>query len=156
MTPRTTVNISAEFHQIYVCDPTYDENWSDLWTKEAVVDRIVALEHTVVFGTGRNMLVPVDVLTHDAAPDITAVLSGADHAVSANIMCTGGTFIVAGCMDYLPDAFTLDIGRGSFGVAFLSFALGTIDGLDGYDRYELHIWPVTELLPPQVLLRFSV
>jgi hypothetical protein len=151
-----TLEILADYYQIYVCDPAHDEDWSALWNDQTLDDRIIALEHTVVFGTGRNMLVPIAVFVHDANPDMTKMVSGADHAVSANIMCTSGAFIVAGCTDYLPDAFTLDSGRGSFGVAFLSFDLGTIDGLDGDDRYELHIWPVTELLPPQVLIRFPV
>jgi hypothetical protein len=55
----------------------------------------------------------------------------------------------------LPDAFALDIGKGIFGVAFLSFALGTIDDLDGNDRYELHLWPVAEAFPSRVLITYT-
>ena len=151
---RTSLTIMADYHQIYICDPDHLEDWSDLWTDQTVADRIVACEHTVVFGAGRNMPVPVDVMTHDTAPDMTKLLTGADHAVSAGIKCTSGTLKVAGCTDYLPDAFALEIGKGSFGAAFLSFALATIVDLDGNDRYELHIWPAAEAFPPHVLVKY--
>lgn len=112
MTLRASLNIMADYHQIYVCDPEHIEDWSDLWTDQTVADRIVACEHTVVFGTGRNMPVPVDVMTHDIEPELTILLSGADHAVSSGINCISGTLKVAGCTDYFPDAFALDVGTG--------------------------------------------
>jgi hypothetical protein len=152
MTLRASLTIMADFHQIYVCDPAHIEDWSDLWTDQTVTDRIVACVHTVDFGTGRNMPVPIEVFTHDASPDMIKLLSGADHAVSTCFVCTSGTIRIAGCTDYEPDAFTLDVGKGSFGVAFLSFGLGTIDGLDGDDRYELHLWPVAEPFSQRVLI----
>jgi hypothetical protein len=155
LTRHATLNIFADYYQIYVCDPNHDEDWSVLWNDQTLDDRIVALEHTVVFCTGRNMIVPVAVLVHAANPDMTKMTSGADHAVCASISCTSGTLKVVGCTDYLPDAFALDVGKGSFGVAFLSFGLGTIDsldGLDGDDRYELHIWPVAEPFSQRVLI----
>ncbi len=155
MTLRATLNIMADYHQIYVCDAADIEDWSDLWTDQTVADRIVACDHTVVFGTGRNMPVPVEVITHDLAPDMTKLLSGADHAVSAGINCFSGTLKVAGCTEYFPDAYALDVGKGIFGIAFLSFALGTIDGLDGSDRYEVHVWPAKEAFPPRVLIRYA-
>jgi hypothetical protein len=155
MTLRASLTIFADYHQIYICDPAHLEDWSDLWTDQTVADRIVACEHTVVFGAGRNMAVPVDVMTHSASPDWPRLLSGADHAVSAALKCTSGTLKVAGLTDYLPSAFALDIGKGLFGVAFVSFALATIDDLDGSDRYELHLWPVAEPFSPRILVRYA-
>ena len=154
MTLRASLNIMAGYHQIYVCDPAHVEDWSDHWTDQTVADRIVACAHTAVFGTGRNMPVPVEVMTHDSAPDMKMVLSGADHAVSAGITCTSGMLKVAGCTDYLPDAFALDAGIGAIGVAFVSFALATIDDLEGKDRYELHIWPAADTFPPRAMLNY--
>jgi hypothetical protein len=158
MTLRASLTIMADYHQIYICDPAHLEDWSDLWTDQTVADRIVACEHSVVFGTGRNMPVPVDVMTHEASPDRTKLLFGADHAVSAVIRCATGTLKVAGCTDYLPNAFALDIGKGLFGVAFLSFALATIDaldGLEGSDRYELHLWPVAQPFSSCIFVRYA-
>jgi len=141
----------ADYFQMYVCDPRYKEDWSALWNDQSIDDRVVALAHTVVFGTGRNMPVPVDVVLHRQEPDLTAMITPADHAVTASLTCCSGQLKVAGCTDYLPDAFTLAISPGCYGVAFLSFDLATIDpvgGLDGGDRYELHLWsPAT---PPEI------
>lgn len=97
MTLRASLTIMADFHQIYVCDPAHDENWGDLWTYQTVTDRVVACEHTVVFGSGRNMDVPVEVMTHDIEPDMKILMAGADHAVSAGLTCTSGTLKIAGC-----------------------------------------------------------
>jgi len=64
----TRLEIMADYFQIYVCDPAYNEDWSALWTDQSVDNRIVALPHTLVFGTGRNMPVPVDVVVHQQLP----------------------------------------------------------------------------------------
>lgn len=145
------LKIMADLFQIYLCDPAYNEDWSALWTDKSLDDRIVALAHTVVFGTGRNMPVPVDVAVHKQQPDLAALIAPADHAVAGGLSCSSGQLKVAGCTDYLPDAFTLAIAPGHYGVALLSFDLDTIDpvgGLDGNDRYALHIWPAAT--PPEI------
>ena len=147
----TKLEIMADYFQIYVCDPAYNEDWSALWTDQSVENRIVALPHTVVFGTGRNMPVPIDIVVHKHQPDLTALISPADHAVVGGVACCSGQLKVAGCSDYLPDAFALSTSPGRYGVAFLSFNLSTIDqigGLEGDDRYALHLWPA--VAPPEI------
>lgn len=145
------LEIFADYFQIYLCDPAYIEDWSALWTDQSVDDRIVARAHTVVFGTGRNTTVPVDVVVHKEQPDIAALIGPADHAVVGGLSCRSGQLKVAGCTEYLPDAFTLDTASGPYGVAFLSFDLGTISptrALEGNDRYALHVWPAAT--PPKI------
>jgi hypothetical protein len=154
----TRLEIMADYFQMYVCDPAYFEDWSALWTDQTVDNRIVALPHTVVFGTGRNMPVQVDVVVHKLQPDLTALIAPADHAVVGGIVCGSGQLKVAGCTDYLPDAFTLSTSPGRYGVAFLSFDLRTIDPirpLEGDDRYALHLWPAAALPETIVLKRWS-
>ena len=114
----TTLEIMADYFQIYVCDPAYHEDWSALWTDHSVDDRVVALAHTVVFGTGRNMPVPVDVVVHKQKPDFTALVAPADHAVVGSLWCRSGQLKVAGCSDYLPDAFTLLPRQGIMALRF--------------------------------------
>ena len=55
----TRLEIMADYFQVYVCDPAFNEDWSTLWTDQTVDNRIVALPHTIVFGTGRNRPVPI-------------------------------------------------------------------------------------------------
>ncbi|MFO1167135.1 MAG: hypothetical protein U1E19_03305 [Rhodoblastus sp.] len=154
----TKLEIMADYHQIYIRDAAREEDWSSLWTDQTVADRIVALPHTVVFGVGRNMVVPVDVVAHLRAPDLASMTEAADHAVQAGIACVSGAVIVAGCTDYAPDAFSLRFSSGPLGVAFLSYDLGTIDpvdGLEGDDRYALHIWPAATVPAVRVLKRWA-
>jgi hypothetical protein len=154
-----TLKIFADYYQIYLCDPAHTEDWASLWTDQTVDDRIVALAHTVVFGTGRNMVLPVTVSAHDTRPNLDQLVAKADHAVTGDITCASGQLNLAGCTDYVH-AFAITMAKGPVGVAFLSFDLGTIDpvgGLDGTDRYELHVWPEATLAPsPQVLRRWKV
>ena len=77
----TRLEIMADYFQVYVCDPALNEDWSALWTDQTVDNRIVALPHTIVSGTGRNMPVPIDVVVHKKQPDLTALIAVADHAV---------------------------------------------------------------------------
>jgi len=154
----TRLEIMADYFQVYVCDPAHNEDWSALWTAQTVDNRIVALPHTVVFGTGRNMPVPVDIVVHEQQPDLNALIAPADHAVVSGIVCGSGQLKVAGCTDYLPDAFALSTSPGRYGVAFLSFDLSTIDslsGLEGDDRYVLHVWPAAALPETAVLKRWN-
>lgn len=154
----TMLSIFADYHQIYLCDPAHNEDWSALWTDETVDDRVVATPHTLVFSTGRNMMVPVSVIEHSAAPDIEAMAHTADHVVAGSLLCSSGELKLAGCTDYLPDAFAMPMPPGLIGAAFLSFDLASIDpvdGLDGNDRYELHIWPTAQPVPVTVVKRWA-
>jgi hypothetical protein len=102
----TRLEIMADYFQIYVCDPEYIGDWSALWTDQTVKDRMVALPHTIVFGTGRNMPVPVDVVVHKQQPDLTALIAPADHAVRT---AQGGRMyrLPAGCICAFDLAGTL-------------------------------------------------
>ena len=81
----TTLRIMADYSQIYLCDPAHHEDWSALWTDQTLDDGIVALPHTVVFGTGPNMPVPVDVVVHKQQPNLMALIATAEHAVLGGI-----------------------------------------------------------------------
>ena len=154
----TTLQIFADYYQIYLCDPTHVEDWSALINDQTLDDRVITLSHTVVFGTGRNMIVPVDVNVHAVQPDLDAVTATASHSVLCGINCASGSLKLAGCTDYLPDAFTLPIRIGRIGVAFLSYDLDKIDpvdGLDGDDRYALHVWSAAVVPETRVLKRWN-
>src|SRR5262249_5850607 len=93
----TRLEIMADYFQIYACDPAHNEDWSALLTAQSVDDRIVALPHTVVFGTGRNMPVSVDIVVHEQQPDLTALIAPSDHAVVGGVVCGSGQLKVLRC-----------------------------------------------------------
>jgi hypothetical protein len=106
------------------------------------------------FCTERNSTVPLHVVSHDCVPELSSQIARADHAVRAGLSTTGRRLIVAGCTDYWPATFSLDVEPGLYGAAFFSFELASVRGLEGDDRYELHIWPVTEKPKSEVLVRW--
>ncbi|HRK20129.1 MAG TPA: hypothetical protein PK970_14335 [Hyphomicrobiaceae bacterium] len=154
----TTKEIFADYFQIYLCDADHLEDWSAEWNDQTLDDRIVTLKHTAVFCTGRNMMVPVDIVIHAAPPDVNALAVAADHAVQGGIACASGALKLAGCTEYLPDAFTFEMRAGPVGVVFLSYDLDKIEPverLEGEDRYALHVWPVPSEPETKVLKRWK-
>lgn len=152
----TELQIFADYFQVYLADPKVDDDWSDAWkAPSALTDRFIACERILGFATERNTTVPLRVVSHDAAPDLTDQIGRADHAVKAGLFTMDRRLIVAGCSDYWPEAYSIAVLPGFHGAAFLSFGLASVNGLQGNDRYELHIWPVGETPKPEVLVRWQ-
>lgn len=155
MAAEIDVEVFADYFQIYLADPLLKDDWSDAWqTPSALVDRFIVHPRILGFCTGRNATVPLRVVSHEGVPELSGELARADHAVRAGLSTTGPRLIVAGCTEYWPTAFSLDLGPGLYGAAFLSFDLASVRGLEGNDRYELHIWPVIEKPKSEVLVRW--
>jgi hypothetical protein len=146
-------SVFADYSQFYLCDPDHLEDWSDRWNDQSMDDRLIAMTTTIVFGTDRNFTVPVDLYRRNASPDIGVLTASADHAVIASIVCRSGKFKLAGCTDYLPDAFGFATAAGTYGVLYTAHKLATVAGLDGDDRYDVHLWPADLFLPMRVLRR---
>jgi len=156
MSTDTDRQIFADYFQVYLADPLVDGDWSDAWkAPDALADRFIACERILGFVTERNTTVPLRVVSHDAVPDLTDQVLRADHAVKAGLFTADRRLIIAGCSDYWPEAYSVAVLPGLYGAAFLSFGLATVDGLEGKDRNELHIWPVSEKPKPEVLVRWQ-
>jgi hypothetical protein len=150
---RTSYTIFADYSQFYICDGGHPGDWSDLWNDATTADRLVSLPDTVVFGTDRNFTVPVEVIVHDAEPATSALLAAADHAVLCGITLKTNDARIAGCTDYLPDAARLDIQPGTYGVLYALHGLKSVTGLEGDDRYDIHLWPCATAPARTVLKR---
>jgi hypothetical protein len=150
---KTSLSVFADYSQFYLTDPEHVADWSDLWTDETVVDRLVGTAHTVVFGTDRNFTVPVTVFQHASEPAIADLAAAADHAVLCGITLLSPTAKLAGCTEYLPDAPSIALGAGTFGVLYTAHRLATVDGLDGDDSYDIHLWPTSSRPTMRVLKR---
>lgn len=135
--------IFADYHQFYLTDA---DGGSDLpidYTEDEFRDRIAGADGVLVVTTARNMTVPVRVELHDAAPEID--MEAADHVVLGSLR-TEGELIIAGCTDYLPDAARAKVPPGNLRAMVVFTGLGRLseDGLDGEDRYVVHLWPSAE------------
>lgn len=130
----------ADYHQFYLADAASQTDYSGDITDETLLQRIVSREDVLAVFTVRNMDVPVEVELHASEP--TLPLDEADHVVEAGLH-SAGTIVIAGCTDYQPDAARFEVPPGDLKAAVVFTGLGTLseDGLEGEDRYTVHLWP---------------
>ena len=132
----------ADYHQLYVADAAdrSDDNFPQDWPEDVLSRRVNLGPGVIVVSTARNMTVPFRVELHDRAPSVD--LDAVDHAVECGIV-TSGEIVVAGLMDYAPDAARASVPAGSLRALIVSTGLGTLseDGLEGDDAYAMHLWP---------------
>ncbi|MEJ1117034.1 hypothetical protein V9K92_00900 [Phyllobacterium sp. CCNWLW109] len=130
----------ADYHQIYLEDAAISASLPAIWRDGDVEARILVGKHSVTFATARNLSVPVRVELHDVKPEIDA--RTADHIVVGNFL-TLGKIVIAGLLDYIPEAKHADVPAGNLCAMAVSTGLGTLseDGIQGDDRYSIHLWP---------------
>ncbi|MGL5446103.1 MAG: hypothetical protein ACRDBL_02200 [Rhabdaerophilum sp.] len=129
----------ADYFQFYIADATQFEI-PTVYTEETAKIRLQSDKGILVITTARNMTVPVRVELHSQKPEIN--LTKVDHAVEGSLQ-TSGRMVVAGLTDYLPRAAHFSVPAGNLCALVVSTGLGTLsaDGLDGQDRYSVHLWP---------------
>ena len=131
----------ADHHQFYLQDEAAHGDWSEAWTPEASERLLAVAPGTLGIGTVRNMHVPVrlEVLGAEPAEDFEAW----GHVVACSLAAPSGRIVVAGCMDYLPDAARVDVPAGGLRARVSYGALDSLslDGLDGDDHYRVQLWP---------------
>jgi hypothetical protein len=130
----------ADYHQVYLCD-TSDPHLPEEWTEDNLRQRINLTDHALVISTARNTWVPFKLELHQnrPSPDLVDV----DHAIEASLRVPSGKLVVAGSSDYGKTASQVAVPAGDLRALVLSSGLGTLseDGLDGDDRYHVHLWP---------------
>lgn len=133
-------DIFADYFQFYISDSSINTDFPTDWTDEALRRRVLAADGILMVATARNATVPVRVELHDGDPNLAT--EAADHVVIGNLQ-TSGEMVIAGLTDYLPDAVRVPVPAGNLRVLVVFTGLGTIseDGLEGEDRYVVHLWP---------------
>jgi hypothetical protein len=134
------LTIFADYHQFYIQDD--DDRFGDLseaWTDEAVDNLLAVSDHVVGIGTVRNSDVPVVLETCDELPDPAP--DQWDRINKTALECGTGRMVVAGCTDYFPDAFRLEVEPGTYDILVCYQNLDSVspNALEGDDRYHLFI-----------------
>lgn len=133
-------SLLADYHQVYLADEVAGDTDPTAWTEEDVRTRLHVEPGMVILSTARNMEVPVELHLHEAEPALDPI--AADHVAEAGLV-TSGRVVVAGCTDYRPTAARIAVPAGTLRLRAEFTGLGTLseDGLDGEDRYVVHLWP---------------
>jgi hypothetical protein len=131
-------SLFADYHQFYLADDY--ARLRETYTAEDMRARIVTSERGLVVFTVRNMDVQVRVELHGEEPRIER--EEADHVVMGSFH-TSGRIVIAGLMDWVPDAARASVPPGTLRAMVVFTGLDTLseDGLDGDDRYVVHLWP---------------
>ncbi|WP_293776469.1 hypothetical protein [uncultured Oxalicibacterium sp.] len=133
-------SLLADYHQFYLADAAGNVDLPTNWNDDALNTRLLSGPGVLIVATERNMTVPVRVILHERRPQID--IDAADHVVEGHLH-TSGEIVIAGLNDYLPQAPRRRVPAGELGVMIIFTGLDTLseDGLDGEDRYDVHLWP---------------
>ncbi|MGX9962509.1 hypothetical protein ACVFYP_04255 [Roseomonas sp. F4] len=136
--------VMADYHQFLLCDAL---SWPDApiyWPDSVLRARLNAAPGILVVSTARNMPVPVRVLLHAARPQLD--LSGFDHVAEASLHAPAGRIAILGLTDARDGAAQAEVPAVPLRALVTFAGLGSLspDGLDGADRYDVHLFPGRE------------
>jgi hypothetical protein len=128
----------ADYFQIYLrCAATMA--LPEIWDDAIVAQRVSRGPGSLVISTARNMTVPLRVLLHASRPALDP--AGFDHLVEASLEVPSGQLVIAGLTEEPADDHAVPPGRLGALVGFQGLGTLSPDGLDGHDRYAVHLWP---------------
>lgn len=134
------LELFADYFQFYLQDETVTGDLSDSWNEEAISRLLAITDGTIGVGTVRNAEVPVEIVIADR--ETNEDLTEWDKVNECSISIPSGKIIIAGCMDYLPDAKRIDVPKGIYRARIYYGKLNKIseDGLEGEDNYKIVLW----------------
>ncbi len=131
----------ADYHQLVLrCTDTTELPM--LWDDAIVDARIHHGEGAIIISTIRNMMAPLRVELHDARPSIDP--APLDHLAETAIDIPSGQLHIEGLITEPTTPYPIPAGRYGALIAFENLAAISEDGLDGEDRYAVHLWPSAE------------
>lgn len=141
-------DIFSDYYQVHLCDPEAPLP-DGAWGPVALARKLDAGPGFILIGTARNVDAPVRLELRDGPPPDDAT---ADLITEVGLVVTSGRIALLGPSDYLPEADHLDVPPGSYRVRIHYRGLGTVDGDDGDDRYDIAMWPCAEPLAPSIVV----
>ncbi|GGY19076.1 hypothetical protein GCM10007386_55620 [Pseudoduganella dura] len=148
-------NIFADYFQFIVQDENSEDDFSSIWTEEALHSMVAVGETAICPGTLRNVDVPVEVHVLEAEPAV--VLERYDHIVEGAFRSPTGRLVAMGCTENFLDAPRFQIAPGNCRFLYLISGAQTIttEWESAEDLYCLYIWP-GEARDPHLLKHWKV
>ncbi|WP_079035078.1 hypothetical protein [Streptomyces hirsutus] len=154
------LQVFADYCQIHVLDEDSETDLGEVWTEQALLDRLGVARDALVIGTEVNVhvAVSVDLLASEPDGDSTEF----DHVVEASLHVPSGRLVVMGCTDYLPEAprFEAPAGwirvrasRGNLANAFRA-DIESDETPETTEQLRLQAWPAPPT-DPQIIKRWS-
>ena len=133
--------IFADYFQFVLMDETSQDDFSVIWTEEALYRMLAVAPLAICPGTLRNVDVAVEIEVLDRPPAID--LSSWDNAVEASLSVPSGRLVVMSCTGYLPDAPRIEVTPGTYQVLSLAGGIESIknEWEPADDLYRVYLWP---------------
>lgn len=94
-------DLFADYFQLCLQDENAEADLSEIWTEEAIDQKLALAPGIICVATARNMTVPLTIEVHDDAPEETP--GDWDQINECNIEVPSGKLVVCGCTDYFPE-----------------------------------------------------
>lgn len=149
-----SVKLFADYFQFVVQDEQADDDFSAIWTPEALAAQTAFGRAAVCPGTLRNVEVPVEIVLTEQEPLIR--MDEVDHAVEGSIELKSGRVVVMGCTEYFPHARRFDVQPGTYRVLAVMVGIDSIKNEwdPAGDKYMVYLWP-GPARPPQLLKHWN-
>lgn len=131
----------ADYFQFYLMDVKSTDDTSEIWSKEALDNKLGILKNTLAVGTFRNVDVNVEIELCESEPTVN--LEEWDQVAIGYFEIFSGECAVFGCTDYLPEAKTITLKPGNYSALSLAKGLNTIvtEWEAAEDLYKVILWP---------------
>lgn len=122
-------------------DVKSNDDTSEIWSKEALENKLGILKNTLAVGTFRNVDVNVEIELCECEPTVN--FEQWDQATIGYFEIFSGECAVLGCTDYLPDAKIITLKPGNYAALSLAKGLNTIvtEWEVADDLYKVMLWP---------------
>lgn len=131
----------ADYFQFYLMDVKSNDDTSEIWSKEALENKLGILKNTLAVGTFRNVDVNVEIELCECEPTVN--FEQWDQLTIGYFEIFSGECAVLGCTDYLPDAKIITLKPGNYAALSLAKGLNTIvtEWEVADDLYKVMLWP---------------
>ncbi|MFE7113456.1 hypothetical protein ACFU98_45320 [Streptomyces sp. NPDC057575] len=154
------LQVFADYCQIHVLDEDSETDLGEVWTEQALLDRLGVARDALVIGTEVNVSVAVSVDLLTSEPDGDSAKF--DHVVEASLHVPSGRLVVMGCTDYLPEASRFEAPAGWIRVRASRRNLANASRADiesdeapeTTEQLRLQAWPAPQT-DPQIIKRWS-
>ncbi len=135
------LSIFADYFQFVLMDEKSDDDFSKIWTDEALNRMLAVGAGAVCPGTLRNVDVDIEIDVLSEKPEIDYSEWG--NVVEASISIPSGKLVVMGCTGYLPDAKRIDVIPGDYQLLSLAGGIDSIknEWEPANDLYKVLLWP---------------
>ena len=139
--PVHKLRLFADYFQFVLMDEKSEDDFSTIWTDEALKRMLAVGDRAVCPGTLRNVDVDVEVEILSERPEID--YSEWDNVAEASIRIPSGKLVVMGCTDYLPDAKRIEVEPGDYQLLSLAGGIDSIknEWEPANDLYKVILWP---------------